>query len=99
MQELIRPAVTADLPFLWEMLYEAIQTEPGEPRPSRSILEAPGMAHYLADWGRPGDRSVIAEREGRPVGAAWYRLMPAEDPGYGYVSSTTQPMGAAPGRW
>lgn len=84
----IRPATSADLPFLWEMLYAAIHVEPGEAKPPRSILDLPNIAHYLSNWGRPGDRAYIAEVEGRPVGAAWFRLMPADDPGYGHVSAT-----------
>ena len=28
---------------------------------------------------------MIAELEGVPVGAAWYRLFTAEEPGYGFV--------------
>jgi GNAT superfamily N-acetyltransferase len=74
------------MPFLWDMLYEAIHVEPGESKPPREGLEAGFLAHYLADWGRPGDRALIAVADGRPVGAGWYRLMPAADPGYGYVA-------------
>jgi len=29
---------------------------------------------------------VIAEASGVPIGAAWLRLMPAHDPGYGFVA-------------
>ena len=34
----------------------------------------PGIAPYLAGWGRAGDSAVVAEVEGEPVGAAWFRL-------------------------
>src|SRR5207253_3247859 len=36
-------------------------------------------------WGRPGDLAVVAEERGRPVGAAWVRLFPADRPGFGFV--------------
>jgi ribosomal protein S18 acetylase RimI-like enzyme len=72
--------------FLWDMLYEAIHVEPGESKPPRAGLESGPLAHYLLHWGRPGDRALIAEARGRPVGAAWFRLLPAADRGYGYVA-------------
>jgi ribosomal protein S18 acetylase RimI-like enzyme len=40
---------------------------------------------YVGAFGRPGDAGVIAEHGGTLVGAAWYRVLPAADPGYGYV--------------
>lgn len=64
------------------MLYEAIYTPPGEPRPDRSVLAFPGIARYAEGWGRPGDRGFLAEADGAPAGAAWYRLMH----GYGWVA-------------
>jgi len=81
----IRQVAPGDLAFLQEMLYEAIFTPPGAPRPSRAILDVPEIAGYLAGWGRPGDRGFIAEVDGKPAGAAWFRCFPAEAPGYGFV--------------
>ena len=42
-------------------------------------------SRYVRGWGRPGDTAVIALEGGFPVGAAWYRLFPASEPGYGFV--------------
>lgn len=50
------------------------------------ILSTPELAHYVTEWPRQGDRGAIAETAGVPIGAAWLRLMPPEDPGYGYVA-------------
>ncbi|HWI60740.1 MAG TPA: GNAT family N-acetyltransferase [Symbiobacteriaceae bacterium] len=82
----LKPADTGDLPFLWEMLYEAIHVEPGESKPPREILASGPLAHYVADWGRLGDQALIAEADGRAVGAGWFRLFAAADRGYGYVA-------------
>lgn len=84
----LRPIRPEDAPFLREMCYEAIYTPPGIPRPDRSILDIPSIAHYFREWGRPGDGGLVAETtEGECLGCAWYRLFPADDPGYGYISA------------
>lgn len=81
----IRPVTPDDLTFLREMLYEAIYTPPGSPRPARELLAVPEIARYLVGWGRPGDQGFIAEMEGAPIGATWFRCFTAEQPGYGFV--------------
>lgn len=53
------------------------------------VLSQPQLARYVTGWPRPGDLGVIALDEQRPVGAAWVRLMPASDPGYGFVEAAT----------
>jgi len=82
----IRPANEQDVQFLEKMLYEAARWNPDWPRePIEEVLADPVLVRYHAGWGRPGDGGVVAEIEGEPVGAAWYRLFTAEAPGYGYV--------------
>lgn len=83
---IIRPATEQDMPFLWEMLHQAVHIEPGQTRPPMDTLKDGPLAHYLSHWGRPGDLALIAETNGQRAGAAWYRLFPAHDPGYGYVA-------------
>ncbi|MGH3929327.1 MAG: hypothetical protein ACRDTF_05050 [Pseudonocardiaceae bacterium] len=46
----------------------------------------PDLAHYVNGWPRDGERGMIAEASGVPIGAAWLRLMPVHDPGYGFVA-------------
>jgi GNAT superfamily N-acetyltransferase len=37
---------------------------------------------------RPSDAGFIAlDATGEPIGAAWYRLLPRSDPGFGYVGT------------
>ncbi len=82
----IRPATATDLPFLWDMLYEAIFVPPGQAAPPRSVLQDPRVDHYLRDFpSRPGDAGLIADTPQGPAGAAWHRRLPAHDPGYGFV--------------
>jgi ribosomal-protein-alanine N-acetyltransferase len=82
----IRAASAEDLPFLWEMLYEAIYVPVGEPKPPRAILRRPALLHYLEDFGRPGDVGLVAARRNLPVGAVWCRHFSRSDPGYGFVA-------------
>ncbi len=85
----LRPAVPADAAFLAEMLVVAAFWRPGGPSGGvRDVLARPELAKYIAGWPQPGDRGVVAEVE-RPVGAAWLRFLPTNDPGYGFVDART----------
>ena len=87
----LRRATTADLPFMWDMLYEAAAvgwTLQALAPPSKSeVLAHPSNKRYLADWGRAGDAGMIGENaEGSAVGAAWYRQFALPDRGDGIVA-------------
>lgn len=65
------------------MLYEAA---------GHGDLSDPGISLYLEGWGRRGDAAVVALDPGdgcRRIGAAWYRLMTPENPGYGFLDAST----------
>ena len=92
----VRAGLAEDLPFLREMLYEAAYWRPEVPRPPLTeVLYDPAIAKYIEGWGRKGDAAVIAmdSKGERRIGAAWYRLMPKEDPGYGFVDAQTPEVG------
>ena len=78
----VRPGTPEDLGFLWEMLHEAS---------GHGDVSDPALSLYLEGWGRPGDAAVVAvdPSSGEGIGAAWYRLMTPERPGYGFVDSST----------
>jgi ribosomal protein S18 acetylase RimI-like enzyme len=78
----IRQAGTQDIPFLRDMLRHAYYARWG------SEADVP-LERYVAGWGRPGDRALVAIDEFQPVGAAWYRLFEADEPGYGFVDAET----------
>jgi GNAT superfamily N-acetyltransferase len=68
------------------MLVEAVNWSPRWNQSRESIFATPAIAHYLSGWPRDGDLGMIAETAGSPAGAAWLRFLPADDPGYGFVS-------------
>src|SRR3954451_1589454 len=86
---MIRPTRPDDEPFLWDMGWEATAVDVGMRALGREAAFAiPHVRRYLDDWGRPGDAGVVAiARDGRRLGAAWYRLFPIDDPGWGFVAA------------
>ncbi len=92
----IRPAGDTDVPFLKKMLYEAARWNPDWPRePIEEVLADPILVRYHEGWGRSGDGGVVAEIDSQRVGAAWYRIFPAEAPGYGFVDEKVPELSLA----
>jgi ribosomal protein S18 acetylase RimI-like enzyme len=92
----IRPATKDDDAFLYKMLYEAARWNPDWPRePIDEVLDDPILRRYHEGWGRPGDGGMVAELDGEPAGAAWYRLFSKEEPGFGYVDDKTPEVSIA----
>lgn len=86
----LRPLGAHDQGVLRAMLYEAACWRPSGPRPPvDETLGRPELRVYHAGWGRPGDRGIVAEVEGHPVGASWSRIFTADDHGYGFVDEAT----------
>ena len=78
---MIRQAGPQDVRFLRDMLKHAyhwrLNIDPDLP-----------VARYVNNWGRPGDAGIIAWENG-PIGAAWYRVFKAREPGFGFVDEQT----------
>lgn len=82
----IRPAVQADGLFLGDMVVEAANWRTGGLRPKHQVLTSPEHSRYVAGWMRASDAGFVAETAtGEQIGAAWYRMLPRNDPGFGYV--------------
>lgn len=84
-----RLATLSDAIFLRAMLTEAAAPL-GKDRPSpEQLLSNPQVTAFVDGWGRPGDHGIIAEAELEPVGAAWFRVFPDDDPEGGFVGGET----------
>lgn len=85
----IRPAVFEDLPFLWEMLFEAAAVSDDVRRMGKEkALALPFIAHILENFGRQGDFGLVAETADKIlIGAVWARLFSEEAKGYGFVAA------------
>jgi len=84
---IIRAAGPDDGAFLGDMLVAAVNWSPDRDLSRDQILSMPELAHYVAGWPRRDDLGVVAVAGEGPVGAAWLRFFPADDPGYGFVSA------------
>ena len=94
----LRPLTPGDEAFLLEMLVAAASwwLSPGEPPPPAArLLADPRTADYVENWGREGDGGVVAEWDGKPVGACWFRRFTAAHPGYGFLGSHVPGIGFA----
>lgn len=65
-----------EVELLKNFLYEAIFIPEGIELPDRSIIEQPELAVYYKDFGRErADNCIVAESDGKVVGAVWTRIM------------------------
>jgi GNAT superfamily N-acetyltransferase len=93
---LIRDASPDDLPFLREMLYTAALWRPdGDRPPLEFALAHPQLVIYHQGWGRSGDTGLVAEVDGEPVGAVFYRLFTQAEHGHGYMDDETPEIAIA----
>lgn len=84
----IRAAVASDGAFLADMTVEAALWRARAARARHEIVSSPEYRRYIAGWMRPGDAGFIAESPGgEAVGAAWYRMLPRDEPGFGWVGT------------
>lgn len=86
MNYIIREMDETEYPLLKDFLYEAIFVPKGETYPPRSILNIPELQIYISDFGsQKDDKALVAEADGKIVGAVWVRIM--ND--YGHVDDET----------
>lgn len=82
----IREIRKSEYPLLNNFLYEAIFIPDGIDPPPKSIITAPELQVYVERFGElKDDRGLVAEVDGKIVGAVWVRIM--ND--YGHIDDET----------
>jgi len=86
----IREIRPEDYPLLEEFLYLAVyQRDPLHPIP-RNVIDEPRVRNYIDGFGeRMHDHGLVAEADGRVIGAAWARVLGGDTRGYGYLDDAT----------
>ena len=83
---IIREIRAEEIPLLDDFLYEAIFIPEGVAAPPREIIRQEDLQVYVRDFGlRPDDHCLVAEVDGKVVGAVWVRVM--ND--YGHIDDQT----------
>ena len=86
MEYIIREMRESEYPLIKDFCYEAIFIPEGEVLPPRLIVEHPLLQVYYVSFGSEvHDRALVAEADGKVVGAVWVRIM--ND--YGHVDDET----------
>lgn len=82
----IREIDTTEYPLLNNFLYEAIFVPEGVESPPKSIINLPELQVYVSNFGtQKHDRALLAEVNGKIIGAVWVRIM--ND--YGHIDDDT----------
>ena len=82
----IREINSQEIPLLEDFLYEAIFIPEGATPPPKSIVKSEDLQVYVSDFGQlPDDKCLVAEVDGKIVGAVWSRIM--KD--YGHIANDT----------
>ncbi len=83
---IFREIQKGEIPLLDDFLYEAIFIPEGVAAPPRDIIGLEDLQVYVRDFGqRPDDHGLVAEVDGKVVGAVWVRVM--DD--YGHIDDQT----------
>lgn len=86
MDYIIREMRKEEYCLLSNFLYEAIYIPDGVEPPPKSIINSPELQEYIFEFGkRKHDKALVAETQGKIVGAIWVRIM--ND--YGHIDNDT----------
>ena len=81
----IKEMEKSDFHILEEFIYWAIFVPSNSELPKRSIIYNPDVFIYIENFGQENDCGVVAEVDGKVIGVAWTRIIPA----YGHVDNET----------
>ena len=87
----IRPLAASDEALLWPFLMLAAHESE-----LSVVQENSQLARYVTGWGRSGDSGFVTfEEDNTPIGAAWLRMWPHEEKGFGWVADDVPELAMA----
>lgn len=90
MDYVIRKMRSDETGLLEDFLYEAIfQKSNKNPVPRKAIYD-PSLRIFFEAFGRKDDHCLIAEVEGKVIGAVWTRIFPGKDQGFAKMEETPE---------
>lgn len=81
MEYIIREIRSDEYQLLDDFLYEAIFQRDEDNLAPREIIKEPSLKVYIENWGKEHDYCLLAENDGRAVGAVWVRIIN----GFGHI--------------
>ena len=85
----IREIKPSEIYLLKDFLYEAIFQRDGENPLPKDIINKPELRVFIEGFGKPDDCCLVADIDGKVVGAVWTRILSGEVKGYGNVDEDT----------
>ncbi len=87
---IIRKIDEKEVSVLEEMLYKSIY-QPDETNPiSREVVNVPAVRIYIENFGEEkDDYCLVADLNGKIIGAVWVRILADKIKGYGYIDDST----------
>lgn len=86
----IRKLEIAEFGLLEDMLYEAIFQSDENNLIPREVVNAPEVRVYIDNFGRQkDDYCLVADFNGKIVGAVWVRILAGKIKGFGYIDDKT----------
>jgi len=87
---IIREIRAEELYVLDDLMYESIYQPEGSEPVSRDVIRLPEVSIYIDAFGRKkDDYALVAESDGRIIGAVWVRILAGAIKGYGNIDGNT----------
>lgn len=91
MEYTIREIRANEYKLLDDFLYEAIFIPKGVDAPPKDIINTPELQVYVSEFGKKDDNGLLAETDGKVMGAIWSRII--DD--YGHMDDETPSLAIA----
>ena len=85
----IRELKNDEISHLDNFLYDAIFIPEGQKKPDKEIIKLPELSGYIKDFGKDTDHCLVAELNGKLIGAIWIRIFSEDEKGFGFIDSKT----------